>query len=70
MRTSKSFALLENPLVVSGGRDNVIHVRNLFTGEAVGERLVGHQDAITSVAVYGGGHSRSDGRCAVLWCAV
>lgn len=59
MSSSNSFALLENPLVVSGGRDNVIHVRNLFTGEAVGERLVGHTDAITSVAVYSGGHFRS-----------
>jgi WD40 repeat protein len=60
MRTSQSFALLENPLVVSGGRDNAIHVRNLYTGEAVGERLLGHTDAITSVAVYSGGHFRND----------
>jgi WD40 repeat protein len=62
LHTSKSFALLENPLVVSGGRDNVIHVRNLFTGEAVGQRMVGHGDAITAVAVYSGGHFRIDGR--------
>ena len=55
LKSSKSFALLEKPLVVSGGRDNVIHFRDLGTGDAVGERLIGHTDAITSVVVYSGG---------------
>jgi WD40 repeat protein len=61
MKSSRSFAALEKPLVISGGRDNVIHVRDLFTGEAVGDRLVGHSDAITSVVVYSGGHHRHGG---------
>lgn len=58
---ARSFPVLQNPLVVSGGRDSSIHVRNLFTGEAVGEGLTGHTDAITAVAVYSGGHFRGGG---------